>query len=124
MLGARVCLTASESVFTYTFRAIATDATCRLSSCRHQINNDGRWRHAMRKCEGARMRAKVMTWNACAAIRVESGTLESLVWDQTHVTFQTEDPHLEIHTCGGAGLSWCCGKRKRPMGLTFISLDP
>ena len=26
----------------------------------------------MRECEDARMRAEVMTWNACAAVRVES----------------------------------------------------
>jgi hypothetical protein len=46
----------------------------------------------MRECEDARMRAEVMTWNACAAVRVESPSLgslealESLVWDETHVT--------------------------------------
>jgi hypothetical protein len=31
----------------------------------------------MRECEDARMRAEVMTWNACAAVRVESPSLGS-----------------------------------------------
>ena len=87
MLGKRVCLRTSESVLTYTFelqlqkphiiphRAVIVD--------RMTANGEVR----LRECEDARMRAKVMTWNACAAVRVESGwTLESLVWDKTHVT--------------------------------------
>ena len=31
----------------------------------------------MRECEDARMRAEVMTWTACAAVRVESTSLGS-----------------------------------------------
>lgn len=73
MLGKKVCLRASESVSTYTFelqlqmphvvshRAVIVD----------QMTADGEVR--LRECEDARIRAKVMTWNACAAVRVESG---------------------------------------------------
>ena len=53
-----------------------------------RMTADGEMR--IRECEGARMRAEVMTWNACAAVRVETWTLESLVWDETHVTPSTK----------------------------------
>jgi hypothetical protein len=91
MLGKRVCLRANESISTYTFelqlqkphiishRAVIVD----------RMTADGEVR--LRESEDARMRAKVMTWNPCAAVRVESGwTLESLVWDETHVTPSTK----------------------------------
>jgi len=65
-----------------------------------------------------------MTWNGCAAVPVESGTLESLVWGETHVTFNqrilnlrstrvAEQDGLGVVAIGGG--SW---------GLTFISLHP
>ena len=69
----RVCLEANESTFIYTFglqlqmphiishRAVIVDL----------MTAGGEMR--LRECERARMRAKVMTWNACAAVRVESG---------------------------------------------------
>jgi hypothetical protein len=69
------------------------------------------------------MRAKVMTWNACAAVPVESGTLESLGWGETHVTFNQRILILRS-TCvaeqGDLGVvAIGCGS----WGLTFKSLD-
>ena len=107
MLWERVCLETNESMFTYTselqlqkphvvsHRAVIVDL----------MTADGEMR--LRECEGATMRAKVMTWNACAAVRVESGTLESLAWDETHVTLSTKGSSILRSTlCGGVRLSW------------------
>lgn len=128
MLGKKVCLRTSESVFTYTFelqlqkphisshRAVTVD----------QMTADGEVR--LRECEDARMRAKVMTWNACAAVREESGCTPGVAclgrnacdpFDQeisilrsTHVA---ESRVVSMLWRLGAGGSW---------GLRSISLDP
>jgi hypothetical protein len=90
MLVEKVCLRANESTYTYTFelQLQMPDIISHRAVIVDLMTADGEMR--LRECERARMRAKVMTWNACAAVRVESGGLESLVWDETHVTPSTK----------------------------------
>lgn len=116
MLVEKDCFRTTEPTLTYTFelQLQMPHITSHRAVIVDLMTADGETR--LRECEDASRSHDVerMRSSSCGV-----WTLESLVWDETHVTprapprLRSRDPHLKIHLRGGAGLSWCCGDWRR-----------